>query len=612
MAFSIIFILLAVGIGFVAPHFIPDRFGWMRWPARGMGIFIAIFALAATSFVFIGQDGTGHRHRVYFAPGLTGGAIIAAHGERGPQADIIPPGLYVEAFLNILYDVSEKDVVVVADGHYGYLVARDGKQLRTDQTYADAFDPDVSSRMVSDAAFFLSEGAGQKGPQTSVLTPGKYRLNLFLWEVEDGMVTEIPAGFVGVIKSNVHSRIDFGNLKADKPENCEPTQKRAVGGSALAVPLVPVGCIGVWDKALNPGKYYINARAYQVTKVDTRVQTWVYSGGYERRFINLTVSQDGGITQAPGSVDVPVPEGAADKAVYVKVEGWDVPLELRVLIQVTPANAPFVVASVGGLEQVEDRILTPAIRSVVRNVVGGNIFAPAPVLDADGNPVLDDTGNPRTKTVTRPTRVLDLIKNRSLLEDNVEDLIRPEGAKAGVDIKEVRFGEPAIPPELLVARQREQLAQQLEKAFEQEQIAQLKRVSTEQARATANRQDSLVEAEIEVQRSVQFAEARRNEGLGERNKLLLIAEGQKAQVQVLGEDRVVELRKFELVVNPLLEMLKENPEILTVALSNAYKFVPDRLFLFGGDGGGNNLAEAAAVLGDLLGSREEDSSTSKQ
>jgi hypothetical protein len=47
-----------------------------------------------------------------------------------------------------------------------------------------------------------------------------------------------------------------------------------------------------------------------------------------------------------------------------------VPLELRVLAQVTPDNAPFVVASVGGLPEIENNIMVPTIRSIVRNVVG--------------------------------------------------------------------------------------------------------------------------------------------------------------------------------------------------------------------------------------------------
>ncbi len=40
--------------------------------------------------------------------------------------------------------------------------------------------------------------------------------------------------------------------------------------------------------------------------------------------------------------------------------------------------------------------------------------------------------------------------------------------------------------------------------------------------------------------------------------------------------------------------------MLTAALSNAQKFVPERVFSLGGDGGGNSLAGAAGILGDFL------------
>jgi hypothetical protein len=64
----------------------------------------------------------------------------------------------------------------------------------------------------------------------------------------------------------------------------------------------------------------------------------------------------------------------ADRAVFLKVEGWEVPLELRVLVQVTPDNAPIVVASVGDEAEVEHRIIVPAVRSIVRDVTGGGII----------------------------------------------------------------------------------------------------------------------------------------------------------------------------------------------------------------------------------------------
>ncbi len=259
------------------------------------------------------------------------------------------------------------------------------------------------------------------------------------------------------------------------------------------------------------------------------------------------------------------------------------------------------VASVGDLEKVEKRILTPAIRSILRNVVGGTIHVPTAVVDDDGRPVLDASGRPVFETVSRSTRVLDLIENRDVLEQNVEEMIRPEGFKAGVDIKEVRFGDPVIPPEILVARQREQLAQQMRKAFAQERSAQSERIATEQAKATADQQEQLVAAQIELKRSEQLAMARRNEGRGERDKLTLIAEGQKAQAEILGGNRVVELRKFEVVVARLFDFLEKNPDVLTTALANAHKFVPERVFTLGGGGGANSLAGAAAILGDLLG-----------
>ena len=606
---TIIFIILALILAFAGPQFIktsdPQKEGLIRTYrhiVRAFGVLLVLVAVASTSFVFVSEDETGHKHKIYLGGDLTEGRIIAVNGEKGPQAAIMPPGFQFEPLLNILNDVTVKKVVDVPEGQWGYLVARDGQPLRPDQTYADPFAPGETARMVNDAAYFLTHG-GQKGPQTSVLTPGRYRLNLFLWDVRTSEVTDIPKGFVGVIRSNVHSRVAFGNLKGSKPENCALSRGRAPGAGELAVPLVPVGCIGVWDRALNPGKYYINRRAYAVTKVETRVQTWEYKGGYRRRAIDLKVSQKGDLTQTERSEVVAKPADAVSEALLVKVEGWDVPQELRVLVQITPQNAPFVVASVGDLGKVEKRILTPAIRSVLRNVVGGTIRVPTAVLDADGKPVLDQDGRPVFKTVTRPTLVLDLIENRDFLEQNVEDLIRPEGMKAGVDIKEVRFGDPVIPPEILVARQREQLAQQMKRAFIQERDAQAERIAAVQAGATADQQPRLVEAQIEVKRSEQLAMALRNEGRGERDKLNLIAEGQEAQAKVLGKDRVVELRKFEFVVGRIFDFFEKNPEVLTTALTNAHKFVPERVFTLGGGGGGgaNSLAGAAGILGDFLG-----------
>ena len=70
-----------------------------------------------------------------------------------------------------------------------------------------------------DAEYFLTHG-GQRGPQTTILTPGNYRLNTYLWDVDIQDAVDVAKGFVGVVKSNVIAAVNFGNLVAEKPTSC--------------------------------------------------------------------------------------------------------------------------------------------------------------------------------------------------------------------------------------------------------------------------------------------------------------------------------------------------------------------------------------------------------
>ncbi len=323
-----------------------------------------------------------------------------------------------------------------------------------------------------------------------------------------------------------------------------------------------------------PGAFYLNKHAYDVTLVDTRVQTWEYKGGYRRRIIDLSIDQQGNLQQTERTVEVPVPSAAVDSAVFVKVEGWDIPQELRVVAQVAPENAPIVAGSVGGISEIEHRILTPLIRSIVRNVAGSSIRIPR----KDGDKIIGYD--------YRPTTVLDLIENREAIEDTIEDQIKQEARKAGVEIKEIRLGEPAIPPEILIARLRQQLADQLGEAYKRETEAQKQRIETEQARATANEQPRLVEAQIAVQVANQKEAERAALGRAERQYLEEIAKGQLAQANVLGQDRVAMLQALEKV----LGSLERQPSLVELM----GKLVPNTVVT------GSGLEGAAAILGDAM------------
>ena len=360
---------------------------------------------------------------------------------------------------------------------------------------ADAFlDPDVIN--------------GYKGLQSTVLKPGLHRVNLFLFNVritdrqgksviydrngaryvsggyKPTIITEIPTDSVGVVKSN----LDEGWNPACKEGGVQVKQ-----GHLKAV-LVPSGCKGVWKKTYEPGAYFFNPEVYEVTQIPTRAQRWTYKGGFEKCRIDLTIGDTGSFEQM--RICEPVKFQStdhADHAIFVKVEGWDIPVELRILVQVNPEDAAAVVAAVGSVQEVEDRIVTPAIRSIVRNIGGGSYLAP--LLDKNGDIQVGEDGKPVVGL--RPTRALDFQDFRSYLETAFEQSIKQEGEKAG---------------------------------------------------------------------------------------LTQVAEGQKAQALVLGEDIVARLRALELVI----DAVKDQPQILTgLKLPST--------FVMGVDG--TDLTGAAAVFG---------------
>jgi hypothetical protein len=133
----------------------------------------------------------------------------------------------------------------------------------------------------------------------------------------------------------------------------------------------------------------------------------------------------------------------------------------------------------------------------------------------------------------------------------------PEGKKAGVTIKDVRLVDSVVPPELLVARLREQLAGQLMETYKREKEAQDQRIETQKARATADQHPELVAAEIRVKVAEKDKMASKLKGEGEKLKLIEIAAGQRQQVEVLGQDRVMELAFLE----KILKAAVENPAI---------------------------------------------------
>jgi len=520
----------------------PKNFGIL---SKSIGFTIIVLTILNTSFVYIPAGKTGHLIKKFGGPTLAPGKIIAVNGELGRQADILSEGINFKLLLNILYEVQEVPNTIIPNGKIGVLVAKDGAPLVgfVSRDWKDIVPnsekmKDLKSKMLK-AKFFLTHN-GEKGPQLNVLTPGEYKINRYLFDVKIAPALQVPAGKVAVVTSRVGKIYENEESKTNN--------------SSLATPLVPKGYVGIWDEPLMPNAYYqeANPYAYQTTLFDTKIQTWVYKGGYIEREIIVSLSPDGKIQQKEHEIKHPIYKNVADKAISVKsADGWVIHIDARMQVQAEPAYAPRIVASVGSLENMENRVITPILRSVLRN-----------------------EGEKR--------EAVDFLNSRSEIEQAVNQKIIIEAKKAGISAKDLRITHISIPPALLVPKKRTQLADQMKITYQQEKLSYDEQVKSNKVKALAEQQSDLVVAQIAKEKAKELKEQKRLQGEGERLYLEEVAKGQKAQVAVLGAEKTYELK----VIDKISSMIKENPQLANTPL----------VYSVGGSGKSGVSDSAASIL----------------
>jgi len=292
--------------------------------ALAAAVFLGFFTIS--SFRYVGENQLGVVVKNVGGKSLPPGKIIATGGEKGPQADILPPGWHPWLW-PVIYDVELYPVLEIEPDTVGLLSAADGQPLPTDMIYAPEWEPDQVKRMAEDAAYFLGEGDGYKGPQATVLKPGSYRINPKLFKVETVSVTNVEKATVGVVKSNVGEVPPYAKEDSDI--------------------LVERGERGIWRQPLLPQEYYLHTRAYQVTTVSTA-----------KRVVHYTKDQ-------AERDDGPMRE---ERAITVRSsDGFTFPVDVRVEFEVRPEDAALVVAEFGNDREPLLNRLNSAVRAIFRN-----------------------------------------------------------------------------------------------------------------------------------------------------------------------------------------------------------------------------------------------------
>ena len=281
-------------------------------------VLIIFIAIVASSLVKINGDEVGIVEKKLFGGDLPDGKILAVNGENGIQAQILAPGWHVKWAWQ--YRVKKEKMIEIKQGHVGLLQTSDGRSLPPGVIYAPEWD---NPENMLNAAHFLTEGQGYKGPQLSVLKPGKYRLNTKLFTVKSVPVVNVQVGTVAAVKSNVGKVME--------------TEER----------LVEVGQRGVWNKPLGEGEYYLNTNAYEITMISIRQVK-----------VSYTAQREPG-EKAKDQPMQPITVRSAD--------GFTFPVDVRITYQIESRNAPRVVAMIGDDELVLTKLVTPRVRAVFRD-----------------------------------------------------------------------------------------------------------------------------------------------------------------------------------------------------------------------------------------------------
>ena len=281
-------------------------------------IIIALLIVVYVSVVNIPGHQVGIVEKKFGGGKLSGERILAVSGENGIQAQTLAPGWHF-FYWPWQYKIEKVAVTEVKNGYVGLVQAADGLSLPDDTIYASEW---LEPKKMQNAAYFLGQGKGYKGPQLTVLRPGKYRLNTKLFTVTTVPVTNIAVGTVGVVKSNVGEPGLTGDI------------------------LVEQGQRGIWKDCLTPREYYLHTKAYETTVINTRQVKVSYSAESE------------------------LGEGRSQPLRPITVRSKDgntFPVDVRVTYLINGENAPRVVATVGDDELVLTKLVTPAVRAILRN-----------------------------------------------------------------------------------------------------------------------------------------------------------------------------------------------------------------------------------------------------
>jgi len=495
--------------------------------------------------------------------------FIASGGQKGPQVDILTPGVYriltqsgsIEGNNEAkpgLFNVRLFDATVINENHIGLVDALDGAPLNPRDYVAESF---AGHDNFQDGHEFIGKG-GQRGPQKDILLPGTYYINPLLFKVIPETAKEIKPGEVAVVVSNVGkdpseevrremaakvrermereemeqveqsaTRLDVMDdkrtveqIKADLLTG-DPADRRLDEGAHEAY-VVPEGYRGIQEAVVGPGRYYVNTLAITPIVIPTTNQTVEWTAGEVANTFN------------PFEV--------------ISKDGFTMQLEVRVVFRVKPEDAPFMVAKIGGIERLIQNVMHPLIDSIFRNQAS-------------------------------ESSAMAYLQNRHEEQERAEARVRAHLLKYHVDVVNVLICHIHLPEELMKTQTEKILAEQRQNMYNAQREAEEKRIQLEKTKSQADNQKDLMAATVGVEIASKRAEQRKAEGEGEAHYIQQTGRAEAEKVRLMGEAQGVAYREQVNALGPQGVALVET---LKVIGENGVRITPDVMATGGAEGGG--------------------------
>src|SRR3982751_2795221 len=497
--------------------------------------------------------------------------FIASGGQKGPQVDILTPGVYriltqsaaIEGGSEAkpgLFNVRLFDATVINENSIGLVEALDGAPLNPRDYVAESF---AGHDNFQDGHEFIGKG-GQRGPQKDILLPGTYYINPLLFKVIPETAKEVKPGEVAVIVSNtgkdpsddirrqmaakvrermereekeqaeqsakVLDKIDDGRTAqeiANELLTGDPADRRLDEGAHEAY-VVPEGYRGIQESVVGPGRYYVNTLAISPIVIPTTNQTVEWTSGEVVNTFN------------PFEV--------------ISKDGFTMQLEVRVVFRVKPEDAPFMVAKIGSVDRLIQNVMHPLIDSIFRNQAS-------------------------------ESSAMAYLQNRHEEQERAEARVRAHLLKYHVDVVNVLICHIHLPEELMKTQTEKILAEQRQNMYNAQREAESKRIELEKTKANADKQRDLMAETVGVEIAGKRAEQRKAEADGEASYILQTGKAEAEKVRLMGEAQGVAYREQ---VNALGAQGVALVETLKVIGEKNVRITPDILASGGsGDSSGN-------------------------